>query len=301
MKSFSGIHAVLYALFDENGKLDQSAMRSQVQLMLCEGVNGITVLGLATEVSKLTPSEQRDVIKWTAEEISNRVPLSVTVTGNDVDTQRELSSFSIDHGADWLILQPPTVGSFSGDVYLDFFKDVAKGFTAPFAIQNAPQYLGRSLSSTDIEKLTDECPHFSLIKAEVSAIELADLIKTIGKKLIILNGRGALELTDCLRAGVDGLVLAPDVIDFSKRVFDLWQKGECQLAEEQYQRVLPVIVFIMQSIEHLICYGKRIYGLRSGTPIYDRSPALTPTEFGLESVRYWSKYLGSFSSVSYEK
>lgn len=296
MKPFSGIHAVLYALFDENGELDQSAMRSQVQLMLDERVDGITVLGLATEVSKLTPNEQRDVIRWTAQEIANRVPLSVTVTGNNVRTQRELSAFAIDHGADWLILQPPTVGSFSGDVYLDFFKDVAKGFSAPFAIQNAPQYLGRSLTSSDIEKLTDECPQFTLIKAEISAIELADFIKAIGNKLTILNGRGALEITDCLRAGAEGFVLAPDVIDFSKKIFDLWQAGEHQLAEEMYQRVLPVIVFIMQSLEHLICYGKRIYGLRSGTPIYDRAPALSPSAFGLESVDYWSKYLGSFNS-----
>jgi len=296
MKPFSGIHAVLYALFDENGELDQSAMRSQVQLMLDERVDGITVLGLATEVSKLTPNEQRDVIRWTAQEIANRVPLSVTVTGNNVRTQRELSAFAIDHGADWLILQPPTVGSFSGDVYLDFFKDVAKGFSLPFAIQNAPQYLGRSLTSSDIEKLTDECPQFTLIKAEISAIELADFIKAIGNKMTILNGRGALEITDCLRAGAEGFVLAPDVIDFSKKIFDLWQAGEHQLAEEMYQRVLPVIVFIMQSLEHLICYGKRIYGLRSGTPIYDRAPALSPSAFGLESVDYWSKYLGSFNS-----
>lgn len=298
MPSFRGTHAVIYALFEANGKLNQSAMRAQIQLMLNEGVDGITVLGLATEVNKLTPREQRDIIKWAAEEIKNRVPLSVTITGNNVDTQRELTLFAIDNGADWLILQPPTVGSFSGDVYLNFFKNVARGFSVPFAIQNAPQYLGRSLTSSDIDKLTDECPQFSLIKAEVSAIEIANLIKAIGNKLTILNGRGALEITDCLRAGVDGFVLAPDVIDFSKKILDLWEVGDHKSAEEMYQKVLPVIVFIMQSIEHLICYGKRIYGLRSGIEIYDRAPALVPTKFGLESAAYWSEYLGSFSSIS---
>ena len=156
MHSFRGTHAVIYALFEANGKLNQSAMRAQIQLMLDEGVDGITVLGLATEVNKLTPREQRDIIKWAAEEIKNRVPLSVTITGNNVDTQRELTLFAIDNGADWLILQPPAVGSFSGDVYLNFFKNVARGFSVPFAIQNAPQYLGRSLTSSDIDKLTDE-------------------------------------------------------------------------------------------------------------------------------------------------
>ena len=101
--------------------------------------------------------------------------------------------------------------------------------------------------------------------------------------------------TDCLRAGADGFVLAPDMIDYSKKAFDFWQAGDHIEAEVTYGEVLPAIVFAMQSIEHLICYGKRIFGHRSGIPIHDRAPALRSTEFGENSARMWADRLGSLT------
>ena len=46
----------------------------------------------------------------------------------------------------------------------------------------------------------------------------------------------------------------------------------------------------MQSLEHLICYGKRIFGARAGITIHDRAPALRPTEFGLSLVGHWAAH-----------
>ncbi len=296
MRTYTGIHAVLYALFDTQGKLDREAMRAQAQLMLDEGVDGCTVLGLATEVQKLNPEEQRNCIAWLAEDLAGTLPFSVTISGNSVAVQRDLAQCALDHGADWLILQPPTVGNYSGAVYLDFFSAVARGFDAPFAIQNAPQYLGRSLTLEDINRLQQANPRFSLIKAEISAVALASLSDSTQNTMTILNGRGGLEMTDCLRAGADGFVLAPDIIDFSKRIYDHWQRGETEAAESLYSQALPAMVFMMQSIEHLICYGKRVFGLRAGIAIHDRAPAMTPTAFGLELSQYWAERLGQFGT-----
>ena len=111
---FTGIHAVLYALFGEDGALDREAMRRQVELMIGCGVAGITVLGLATEVAKLTEGERRDAIAWAAEDVAGRVPLSVTVFGNSVPEQTALVRAAEAAGADWLILQPPMVGTYGG-------------------------------------------------------------------------------------------------------------------------------------------------------------------------------------------
>ncbi len=294
MNPFGGVHCVLYALFDSQGRLDPGAMRAQVQCLLEHGIDGITVLGLATEVPKLNPREQRDMVTWISKEIEGQVPFSVTITGNSVMEQRAMIEFSLSHGADWLILQPPSVGTYSGDTYLNFFMDVAEGFDVAFAIQNAPQYLGRALTATDLARLTKKNPRFSIVKAECSATDLVHLIQSCGPQLVVMNGRGGLELTDSLRAGAKGFVLAPDAVDYSKKAFDSWMSGDSEWAERIYSTVLPSIVFAMQSLEHLICYGKRIFGKRTGIEIYDRSPALLPNEFGLRAVDYWARYLGTF-------
>lgn len=297
MRQYSGIHAVLYALFDQSGRLDRGAMRDQVSQMLELDVDGIAVLGLATEVHKLSVPEQRDLMSWVAEDLNGRLPFSATISGNDVQIQRNLIEFALANQADWLILQPPMAGTYSGGTYLDFFLRVADGFEATFAVQNAPAYLGRSLGTPEFERLVASNPNFSLIKAETSAVELAELVSSCGKHVAVLNGRGGLELTDCLRAGAAGFVLAPDVIDLSKAVFDTWSADSEEQAEAIYRNVLPVITFMMQSVEHLICYGKRIYGLRTKTPIYDRPPALAPTEFGARLASRWAEVLGPLGRV----
>ena len=61
---------VLYALFDAEEQLDRRAMLPQVKRASRAGVDGIVVLGLATEVAKLSEAECRDVIAWAAEDIA---------------------------------------------------------------------------------------------------------------------------------------------------------------------------------------------------------------------------------------
>jgi 4-hydroxy-tetrahydrodipicolinate synthase len=59
--------------------------------------------------------------------------------------------------------------------------------------------------------------------------------------------------------------------------------------------MLPAVVFIMQSLEHLVCYGKRIAAARLGLgEVHDRAPALAPTPFGLACVERFARELGTF-------
>jgi len=60
-------------------------------------------------------------------------------------------------------------------------------------------------------------------------------------------------------------------------------------------KILPFIVFIMQSINSLVCYGKRICAYRMGVKnIYDRSPGMIPTSYGIKKAKRISEDLGFF-------
>jgi 2-keto-3-deoxy-L-arabinonate dehydratase len=287
LTGFAGVHSVLFALFDQNECLDRMAMRAQVDYVKKAGADGVTVLGLATEVGKLTFAERCLLIDWAAEDASD-LPLSVTIVGNSVAEQVALLRHAEAAGAAWLILQPPLVGAYPATEYIEFFARVGDATGLPIAIQNAPQYLGRSLSDEDIAMLRERCTNFMLIKSETSAIDLAGLVKRIGGALTILNGRGGLEMTDCLKAGCKGFIVAPDVLPGVVACHRAWTSEQHDLAQLEYLRFLPAASFAMQSLEHLICYGKRIFGMRSGITIRDRSPALRPTEFGLATARAWA-------------
>ena len=56
---FSGIYPMQYAFFARDGGLDRAAMRRQVQGCIGGGAHGVAVLGLGTEVNKLSEAERR--------------------------------------------------------------------------------------------------------------------------------------------------------------------------------------------------------------------------------------------------
>lgn len=294
MRRFPGIHCVLYALFDAEERLDRALMRAQLEAVLAAGVDGVTVLGLATEVLKLTADERRMLIDWAAEDLAGRVPLSVTIAGNSVAEQVALAAHATRAGADWLILQPPIAGAYAAAEYLDFFARVGATLTLPWAVQNAPAYLGRGLTDADIAALRARAPGLTHLKAESPAADIGALITAAGADLVVLNGRGGLEMPENLRAGCQGFVLAPDIVDHAVRIQRLWQAADHAGAEAAYAQALPAITFVMQSIEHLICYGKRLFAARAGLTVHDRAPALRPTPEGLAATQDMADLLGPF-------
>ena len=99
------------------------------------------------------------------------------------------------------------------------------------------------------------------------------------------------------------MIPAPECFDRQAQIFELMRSGNPEdeiRAEQIYREILPLIVFVMQSIETFLCYGKRIAARRLGiSEIHDRAPALPPTDFGLacaERSKTRSIYLRCVSS-----
>jgi 2-keto-3-deoxy-L-arabinonate dehydratase len=69
-------------------------------------------------------------------------------------------------------------------------------------------------------------------------------------------------------------------------------------AERLYRGILPLVVFLMQSVESFLCYGKRVTARRLGLgEVHDRPPALPPTAFGLASAERYAARLGPYGAA----
>jgi len=293
---FSGIYPMMYCFFDRSGRLDRGAMRRQVEACVRGGAHGIAVLGLATEVAKLTEAERCQLVEWVTQDVSGAVPVAVTVSGSTVDAQAHFANWARRQGASWVILQPPPERAMPEAWYVDFFARVMDSVPLPCAIQNAPEYIGVGLAPESIKALRDRCANFTLLKGEGPVLAIRRVIEAVSGKLAVFNGRGGLELLDNLRAGCAGMVPATDTFDYQVRAFELMARRaprDERAAEDVYQKILPAIVFTLQSLDTLICYGKRIAALRLGlSDVSDRAPALAPTDFGMACARRYAEMLG---------
>ena len=279
----SGIVPMQYAFFRADGRLDLEAFRIQVEACLHAGAPGIAVLGLATEVGKLTPDERSALLEAAAAATRGRAPLSVTVFGQTAEEQIGFVREAERAGAASVILQPPRIPGISERELARFFGRVIDAAEIPAGIQNAPEYIGIGLGVDAIVTLARNHPNFRVLKMEGSAMLVRRTIEETGGALAVLNGRAGLELPDNRRAGASGMIPGAEVCDILVRVWD--GLGSDDAAEALYREVLPLLTFIMQSMDQFLCYGKRLIARRLGLgEVHDRAPAQAPTPFGLDCL-----------------
>ncbi len=290
---FHGIYPMQYAFFGADGRLDREAMRRQAEVAVAGGAHGVAVMGLATEVGKLSPEERRSVVEWLTQDLDGRLPLAVTVAPGIVAEQIAFAQFARDRGAAWVILQPPPERGLPESHYAEHFSRVMAAVDVPMAIQNAPEYIGVGLSAESIAELARSRPNFTVLKGEGPVIGIETVVRATGGALAVFNGRNGQELPDNLRAGCAGMIPATDTFDWQVKIYEAFRRGDEAAAEAIYRDVLPAIIFGMQSLDALICYGKRMAALRMGLgEVYDRAPAMVPTAFGLECAARFATALG---------
>jgi len=284
---------MLYAFFRADGSMDRNAVRQQVRAALAGGAHGVAVLGLATEVGKLSPDERARLVEWVAEDLAGRLPFAVTIAPGNVDAQVAAGRVAAAAGADWVILQPPPERGEPEAHYARHFGAVMAALDRPVAIQNAPEYTGVGLSAAAIADLARTHPNFRVLKGEGPVTIVQKAIEATGGQLAVFNGRNGQELPDNLRAGCAGMIPATDTFDVQVRIYEAMRAGREDEAESLYREVLPAIVFGMQSLDALICYGKRMAAFRLGLgEVVDRAPAIAPTAFGLACARRFADRLG---------
>lgn len=276
-----------YAFFRPDGELDLDAFRTQVTACLRADVQGIAILGLATEVSKLTRDERSALLQAAAAALAKRLPLSVTVFGQTPEEQIDFVREAERAGAASVVLQPPRIPGLDEASLLRFFGRVIDAASVPAGIQNAPEYIGIGLGVEGIDSLRRNHPNFRVLKGEGSALLIQRTIEQTQGRLAVLNGRAGLELPDNFRAGCQGLIPGAEACDVLARVWAGLQGDEPSAAQAEalYREVLPLLSFLMQSMDQILCYGKRLLATRIGLgEVFDRAPAQAPTAFGLECL-----------------
>lgn len=285
---FRGVYPVLYAFFDERGRLDEAAMSAQVEHCLAAGAHGICVLGLVTEVHKMDVVERLALVELVGGLIAGRVPYAVTVGEPTIAGQIAFARAARDAGADWVLLQPPAARAPEPEI-VRFFGTVADALDIPVGVQNNPVNLDVSLSVSSLVALARAHENVTLLKGEGAGVDIARAIEETDGALAVFGGHGGVEFTTLLRSGGTGLIPAPDAVAAQVRIFELFESARpdaIAAAERLHREVLPLPVFMTRSVPGLLCYGKRYFAEKIGLPEpHDRAPALAPTAFGLAESR----------------
>jgi 4-hydroxy-tetrahydrodipicolinate synthase len=285
---FHGILPAVCTTFAADGSLDIPAQRDVIRFVLACGVDGIVCFGLAGEVNKLTPDERRELSDTFIEEIGGRLPVLVGVGAEALHTSKALARHAEAAGAAGLVIPPPITSHLDEDGLAPYFRAVADATDLPVVIQDAPAYLGVSLSPTLIRRLSAAQPNVKYVKVETGPQATARWVAELAPAVKVLTGNAGLFLPSDMRAGVAGNVPGTEIADLLVAVYRAQQQGDNDTAQNLFQRLLPYLVFSLQDIDHYNACTKEVLvrrgiirsgGLRQPGPVLDATSLELIDEF----------------------
>jgi 2-keto-3-deoxy-L-arabinonate dehydratase len=223
--------------------------------MLEQGVDGLVVLGLASEAWALTERERDEVLTTVGDAVRRSVPLVVGIEGA-TRVAEERSRRAVAHGASGLMVLPPRRAR-STDHLLAHFSRVADAAGLPVLVQDAPQVTGVDLDADAVLALATSHPLVRAVKVEAAGAgpKVSALVR---EGVDVVAGWGGLHYLEGIRRGAVGCMPGCDLAPAFRVIDRLAREAQVGEAEELYRRVLPLLAYEAQSLELLVLGAKRL-------------------------------------------
>jgi 4-hydroxy-tetrahydrodipicolinate synthase len=282
MTSLEGIIPILPAPFTEGGPIDTLSLAHVVDAAIERRATAVTMFGLASEFYKLSDAERETCLDVVVESAAGRVPVIVSVTHHATELAVEQARAAEARGANALMLLPPFFLNPPPDSVRGHIEAVASSVALPVVLQWAPAQTGTALCPDDLAAVAARCPNLTHVKVDAypSAPTIHDIAR--GTRLRTLVGYSGLDLPDALEAGCSGCMPTVSLAPPLARVQELARLAPAA-ARILHVRLLPILEFMMQSVEFLIACEKRLLRRRGLIRSeWTRRPrvTLTPDEAG---------------------
>lgn len=219
-RGFRGVHTALVTPFDEQARVDESALAALVEDQIGAGVHGLVVNGSTGEFPALTPTERRRCVEVVSDAAAGRVPITVQVGAMTTAEALAHAEHATTSGAVCLLAVSPYYEPLSDDEVVDFFAAIA-AVGPPVMIYNNPSGTGWTMEPHLIARLAEHDNIRYLKDTTGDARRLFRIRELCGSRLQLLNGQDTLALLGFL-AGAEATVWgAPNAVPAA--CLRLWQ------------------------------------------------------------------------------
>ena len=243
--NFTGCWPVAPTPFKENEDLDLEGMKRVLDCMIDQKVDGICILANYSEQFLLSDDEREILTKLCIEHFAGKVPIIVTVSHFSTDIAFKRAKLAKDVGANMVMMMPPYHGALlkgnANQTFEQFRKVSEAGIT--IMVQDAP-LSGVDLSVDLLVKMAKEIEHVKCFKIECAqaANKLRALINKGGSAIEgPFDGEEGITLFADLEAGAKGNMSSAMLPDLIGPLVKNYIKGNKKEAENEYNRVLPLI------------------------------------------------------------
>jgi 4-hydroxy-tetrahydrodipicolinate synthase len=222
-----GVFSVLPTPFQPNGDLDLDSLKRVIDLFIGAGVNGLTALGVTSEVARMNDRERAQVLETVVKHVKGRVPVVAGATADGLRTCIEYTRIARETGASAVMISPPRMPKLNSDAVVRHFAAVADAVEIDIVVQDYPPVSGYAMEPWLLVRIAREVAAAKTIKLEdpptpfkTSRIREA----AEGMEIGIFGGLGGVFLLEELVAGATGAMTGfayPEIlVEIVKRYHD---------------------------------------------------------------------------------
>jgi 4-hydroxy-tetrahydrodipicolinate synthase len=211
--TFGGVLAVVQTPFTDEDTIDAFAFADQIEWLYENGADGI-VVGMVSEILRLSTDERRQLVELTCETGRGRGPIVVSVGAESTSVAASLARHARDAGATAVMATPPALTPTTDDALFAYFASIAEAAQIPVVVQDASNYVGSSLSIDLQARLFSELGEHILFKPESNPVgpRVTQLLEATRGAARVFEGSGGLYLVDSFRRGAIGTMPAGDLV-----------------------------------------------------------------------------------------
>jgi 4-hydroxy-tetrahydrodipicolinate synthase len=273
----TGVIPILPTPFSEDGEIDEAGFRKVIDAAIVGGVHGLAMFGLASEYAKLADAEKVRLTQILVEQTGKRVPVIVSITHHSLEVARKEAAEAMQIGADALMIMPPFFMAPSMEAVQNHIAVITADTAAPVIVQYAPIQTGANLTAEIFAALHQEHPNLAYVKVDVvpSGPMISRLQSIAGESLKAMVGYMGLHLPHDVGRGAVAVMPTVSLGHAFVALFGLL-KSDPEQGRRLHERLLPMLNFMMQSVEMLIAVEKLLLQRRGLlTSAYCRSPKWT--------------------------
>jgi len=192
-----GSYTALVTPFNDDAtEIDWPAFEKLVDSQLAGGISGLVPCGTTGETPTLSDTEQRELVKRTAQMAKGKVPIFAGTGSNSTKKSIEASKAALEAGADGVMIVMPYYNKPSQDGMVRHVQAIAKEVGgAPIILYNIPGRTNVELSVDSTLLLLDTCPNVVAVKdATGNVAYLQELLRRAGERVTVMSGDDPLTL-----------------------------------------------------------------------------------------------------------
>ena len=244
-----GVFSVLPTPFTAGGELDLESLKRVVDLFIGAGVNGLTALGVTSEVARMNERERVQVLETVVKHVAGRVHVVAGATADGLRGCIEYTQTAREMGASAVMISPPRMPKLNSDAVVRHFAAVAAAVEIPIVVQDYPPISGFTMEPWLLVRIAREVPAARTIKLEdpptpFKTTRIREAAPDMD--LRIFGGLGGVFLLEELMAGATGAMTGFAYPEILVKIVKLYHAGDVDAAAEAFYPYVPLMRFEFQ-------------------------------------------------------